>query len=199
MFKQIKEYFFGKKEIVFNPQQLVKSKEAFVVKHNKELTEIENFTYLLHQFKDVELDYLYLNQNVNQTITGFSNTIYDSIKNLQIIKASLTSDKTKAKRLLFRLPKVTVNGYLFFNDKENIEQNLIFNTKALKQLVVWMQDIIDYFEENKLSQEPEVESFCYALYTKLDVLYEFFFHLLCYIKNIQSENIHQVVSFSDSI
>lgn len=199
MFKQIKEYFFGKKEIVFNPQQLVKSKEAFVVKHNKELTEIENFTYLLHQFKDVELDYLYLNQNVNQTITGFSNTIYDSIKNLQIIKASLTSDKTKAKRLLFRLPKVTVNGYLFFNDKENIEQNLIFNTKALKQLVVWMQDIIDYFEENKLSQDPEVESFCYALYTKLDVLYEFFFHLLCYIKNIQSENIHQVVSFSDSI
>lgn len=199
MFKQIKEYFFGKKEIVFNPQQLVKSKEAFVVKHNKELTEIENFTYLLQQFKDVELDYLYLNQNVNQTITGFSNTIYDSIKNLQIIKASLTSDKTKAKRLLFRLPKVTVNGYLFFNDKENIEQNLIFNTKALKQLVVWMQDIIDYFEENKLSQDPEVESFCYALYTKLDVLYEFFFHLLCYIKNIQSENIHQVVSFSDSI
>lgn len=199
MFKQIKEYFFGKKEIVFNPQQLVKSKEAFVVKHNKELTEIENFTYLLHQFKDVELDYLYLNQNVNQTITGFSNTIYDSIKNLQIIKASLTSDKTKAKRLLFRLPKVTVNGYLFFNDKENIEQNLIFNTKALKQIVVWMQDIIDYFEENKLSQDPEVESFCYALYTKLDVLYEFFFHLLCYIKNIQSENIHQVVSFSDSI
>lgn len=199
MFKQIKEYFFGKKEIVFNPQQLVKSKEAFVVKHNKELTEIENFTYLLHQFKDVELDYLYLNQNVNQTITGFSNTIYDSIKNLQIIKASLTSDKTKAKRLLFRLPKVTVNGYLFFNDKENIEQNLIFNTKALKQLVVWMQDIIDYFEENKLSQDPEVESFCHALYTKLDVLYEFFFHLLCYIKNIQSENIHQVVSFSDSI
>ena len=100
---------------------------------------------------------------------------------------------------MFRLPKVTVNGYLFFNDKENIEQNLIFNTKALKQLVVWMQDIIDYFEENKLSQDPEVESFCYALYTKLDVLYEFFFHLLCYIKNIQSENIHQVVSFSDSI
>ena len=199
MFKQIKEYFFGKKEIVFNPQQLVKSKEAFVVKHNKELTEIESFTYLLHQFKDVELDYLYLNQNVNQTITGFSNTIYDSIKNLQIIKASLTSDKTKAKRILFRLPKVTVNGYLFFNDKENIEQNLIFNTKALKQLVVWMQDIIDYFEENKLSQDPEVESFCHALYTKLDVLYEFFFHLLCYIKNIQSENIHQVVSFSDSI
>lgn len=199
MFKQIKEYFFGKKEIVFNPQQLVKSKEAFVVKHNKELTEIENFTYLLQQFKDVELNYLYLNQNVNQTITGFSNTIYDSIRNLQIIKTSLTSDKTQAKRLLFRLPKVTVNGYLFFNDKENIEQNLIFNTKALKQIVDWMQDIVDYFEENKLSQEPEVESFCYALYTKLDVLYEFFFHLLCYIKNIQSENIHQVVSFSDSI
>ncbi len=168
---------------------------------NKELTGTENFRYLLSLFKHAPLtgDHT-LQQNLNQTIISFSDSITGTSVLLGKLVACTKNFNAETIHALNRLPRLQENSYLFFSAFG--EDSKTFDQKSLDQMLGWMENILSYYDankvfvfEDKIGQTDEHGPMTQAIFTKLDLFYDFFYCLLCHICSIKSDNLQRIAVF----
>ncbi len=184
-----------KESIIFLKSIPIKQTGVFKIAENKELTDILPFMDLLNLFILFPIEeQSQLNQNLNDTIISFRPTIFETCSLLGSIKHCLNSYNENTVSLIRRLPKSNQNSYLFFSVKTNSDIQP-FDQKALDQLICWMKDILLYYDTNKTLLLDNEESLSSAIYSKLDVFYDFFYCLLCHLANIKCDHLKQVAVF----
>lgn len=182
--------FFSKE---FSPDKILNNpNKRFTISQQKEVTEIENFKLLLGYYKDVNIDYSILNQNINVSVLCFSTDIWSTLELMSFIADSLSDPKWEKTKKIYSFLKRKQPSFLFFCEKE-YHKDKVFTDKDLKQLVHYMTVILDYFEQNKTNEDNDVSKLCSAIFCQLDILYSFYFHLLCYLKNIDTSDLTVVV------
>ena len=192
--KRLIKYFksFYSKE--FSPQDILKSKhKRSAISEQKEVTEVENFKYLLGFYNDVTINYSILNQNINTSVFCFSKNIWTTLDTLKSITEALSDPTEQATKRIYSLAKSFNLSFLFFCEKGDE----VFEEKHLKDLVHYMTVILDYFEQNKTSEDLKVSKFCSAIFWQLEVFYCFYFYLLCYLKNIDTSELGSVVFYKE--
>ena len=166
---------------------------------NKELTDLQPFFDLLDNFKYFPIKGYYLQQNINEEIISFAPNIYDVCNILSKVKFCTQHPNQETINMIRRLPKHKYGSYLFF--AEGTHQTMgNFDQKALDQIVDWMKDILDYYEKHKLIQGISnlsgfIEILCSALFSVLDVFYDFFYNLLCHVANIKCDQYKRIAMF----
>jgi len=179
--REIARHFYVLENIPNNP------KYTLCIAHNKELCEVEPFIKLLDTFQHFPIEGHYLQQNINTTITSFRETIYDTCVALSLIYKNLLERNILQVSFVARISRTINQSYQFFNEKTDINFNT-FDQSSLDQLVGWMREIIVYFDSHKTNQDEFDEAFCSVTYQNMDVLYDFFYCLLCHIVNIRCDH-----------
>lgn len=185
---------------IFYLFQLPNKEESVLRLVNKELTDPQPFFDLLDNFKHFPIKGHYLQQNINEEIISFAPNIYEVCNVLSKIKFCTQQPNQDTINMIRRLPKHKYGSYLFF--AESLNQSVEkFDQKALDQIVDWMKDILNYYEEHKTLQgrvielEYMAENLCSALFSVLDVLYDFFYNLLCHVANIKCDQYRRIAVF----
>jgi hypothetical protein len=188
--------FRRKKTQPFIPTQqflidLPQSDHVLAVAQNKELTETKAFSDLLSYFQHFPFKEELVLQNINQFIYAPKKSIYEVSSLIAPIVRSLQTDNTQIVNFIRRLGLDQRNSYLFFIDKPSDDYSTI-DQKSIDQLVGWMKYIVDYYEQNKTSMDENHEQICEALFSKLGMLYDFFYFLLCHLANVRCDNLETV-------
>lgn len=171
--------------------ELPNSPNVFSVAQNKELTETQAFSDLLSYFQHFPYKEEIVLQNNNQFILSPKKTIYEVSTLMASICRSLENDNTQIVNFIQRMGLDQRSSYLFFIDKPGDDYGAM-DQKSIDQLVGWLKRIVDYYETNKLSDEPHHEQLCGAIFSKLSVLYDFSYYLLCHLANVRCDNLNGV-------
>ena len=97
-FDLISSFFQKESSKEITPQSIVGGYKQFKLGQQKEVTDVENFVYLLKKFNNIQIDYLVLNQNINSTIRCFATDIWQTQSILSYVSSSLhlyTDEKVK--------------------------------------------------------------------------------------------------------
>jgi hypothetical protein len=164
------------------------------IAHNKELCEIEPFIKLLNTFQYFPIEGYQLQQNINSNIISFRETIYDTCLTVSKIYKNLLEKNIYQVSFVARIARMINPSYKFFNEKPD-QFDTTFDQQSLDQLVGWMREIIVYFDNHKTSQDNFEEAFCSVTYQNMDVLYDFFYCLLCHIVNIRCDHQKRICVF----
>jgi len=174
--------------------------KAFHITQTKELTEVENFLWMLKLFEDHKLQRFYIQQNINDTIISFRPTVFDTCDLLHAIVVCLKKPNLETINSIRRLARISSNSYLFFHDRDETKYAL-FTQETIDLMVQWMKEILLFYEEHKLGindlgvqDTDDNNDICLALSFKLDIFYDFFYCLLCHIVNIKCDHLSSIAT-----
>lgn len=190
--------FRRKKTIAFVPTAefligLPKSEQVLAVAQNKELTETKAFSELLTYFQHFPFKEEIALQNINQHLYAPKKSIYEVSSLLASIVRSLQQDNTQIVNFIRRMGLDQRNSYLFFIEKPSDDFGTM-DQEFVNQLVGWMKFIVDYYEQHKTSMDEKHEQLCEAIYSRLNVFYDFFYYLLCHLANVRCDNLESVAT-----
>lgn len=195
-FDLISSFFQKESSKDITPDSIVNGYKQFKLGQQKEVTDVENFVYLLKQFNNIQIDYLVLNQNINSTIRCFAADIWQTQSILSYISSTLhlyTDEKVKK---IISLGIRKQKSFLFFCENHD-KKDYIFTANDLKIIIGYAYTILEYFEQNKTSEDRNTANICNAIFGCLDVMYIFFFDLLFYLKNIDTSDFISVVGYNE--
>lgn len=184
--------FFKKPTLVDYITKLPSSDEDNLVSINRELTETECFTKLLNKFEGVSLLEANVSQNTNITFTTFAPSFQKSAEIIDNIHRSIENGKEAIYR--FRsINNNTINTYMYFT---MYDANFVYGEVTLKANLESMKAILAFYEKHKTEDDTDQAAVCDFLFPKLNVLFDYYYSLLCVLNGIRIKNPNVAVNKS---